>query len=96
MPLDFLEAFPDLPITVTLNTTLDIRTNPTKDSTLTGPKLPKGGTASVVEYYPSASDVWGRLSSGGWIPLLAHQKGLPRYPTSWIMETQPPIPPYIP
>ena len=96
MPLDFLEAFPELPMTVTLNTALEIRINPTNDSALTGPKLSKGGTASVVEYYPSASDVWGRLSSGGWIPLLAHQKGLPRYPTSWIMETQPPIPPYIP
>jgi hypothetical protein len=94
MPLEFLEAFPQLPMTVTADVALEIRTAPSKNSDLTGSKISKGGVANVVEYYPSASDVWGRLSSGGWIPLLAHQKGLPRYPTSWEMETQPPIPPY--
>lgn len=94
MPLEFLEAFPELPMTVTADVTLEIRTEPSKDSALTERKIAKGGIASIIEYYPSASDVWGRLSSGGWIPLLAHQKGLPKYPTSWEMETNPPIPPY--
>jgi len=90
MPLEFLEPFPQLPMAVTAKTAIEIRTEPSEDSSLTGLKVSKGQTTSVVDYYPSASDVWGRLSSGGWIALLIHQ----RYPTSWVMETQPPIPPY--
>jgi hypothetical protein len=96
MPLEYLEPFPELPVAITAKTKVEIRANPSKDSAITGAPLLEGGAASIVEYYPSASDVWGRLSSGGWIILLAHQKGYPRFPTSWKMETQPPTPPYVP
>ncbi len=90
MPLEVLEPFPQLPMTVTAKTTLAIRIKPARDSALNGYKIPEGETARVVEYYPSASDVWGRLADGGWIALLTHEKGALQYPTSWEMATQPP------
>lgn len=90
MPLEYLEGFPQLPMTVTANTTQAIRNLPAIDSLKTGFEVAKDRSVSVVEYHASGSDVWGRLAGGGWIPLLAHQKGLPLYPTSWSMVTQPP------
>jgi len=93
MPLEVLEPFPQLPMTVTAKTTLDIRTKPARSSSLNGRKVPEGETTRVVEYYLSASDVWGRLADGGWISLLIYEKGAPQYPTSWEMETRPPPPP---
>jgi len=93
MPLENLEPFPDLPMTVTAKTTQAVRRKPATDSSLTGVEILAGEKARVVEYYPSASDVWGRLSGGGWIALLIHEKGVLQYPTSWEMETMPPLPP---
>ena len=90
IPLEYLEPFPHLPMTVKANTTQKIKVNPSKDSTSTGMELAEGDSAQVVKYYPSGSDVWGRLSGGGWIGLLIHEKGLVKYPTSWQMETLPP------
>ena len=90
IPLEYLEPFPHLPMTVIANTTQKIKANPSKDSTATGMELAEGASAQVVKYYPSGSDVWGRLSGGGWIGLLIHEKGLVKYPTSWQMETLPP------
>lgn len=92
IPMEFLEAFPPLPMTVTGNTTQTVRTQPSIDGPLTGIKISEGKSVSVIDYYPSGSNVWGRLSSGGWIGLLIHEKGIPQYPTSWRMATQPPPP----
>jgi hypothetical protein len=92
VPMEFLEAFPSLPMAVTGVAKQTIKQKPEALSVSTGFTLGVGASAQIVEYYPSGSDVWGRLSSGGWIALLAHQKGLPKYPTSWTMETQPPLP----
>jgi hypothetical protein len=92
MPLEWLEPFPQLPLVVTANTTQEIKVNPAKDSPSTGSELTEGTSARVVKYYPSASDVWGRLANGGWIALLTHEKGFVKYPTSWQMETLPPPP----
>jgi len=92
--MGFLEPFPILPMTVTGITTQTARSKPSKDSSLTNFRLSEGKSASVVEYYPSGSDVWGRLAGGGWIALLTHEKGVLQYPTSWSMETRPPLPPY--
>ena len=90
IPMDHLESFPILPMVVTANKTQAIRGNPAIDSELTGGQFTEGASANVMEYYPSGSDVWGRLAGGGWVGLLIHEKGLIKYPTSWSMETLPP------
>ena len=63
------------------------------DSSQIGTPIADGDTITVVDYYPSASNVWGRLAGGGWIALLLHEEGPSVYLTSWKMETKPPIPP---
>jgi hypothetical protein len=93
IPLEFLEPFPRLPMTVTANTTQAIKSSPGADSPSTGSDFSEGDSKSVIDYYPSGSNVWGRLSTGGWIALLNHENGVPQYPTSWTMETRPPLPP---
>jgi hypothetical protein len=90
IPMEYLEPFPSLPVDVTANETQAIRENPLTDSPLNRTELVEGKTVTVVEYFPSASDVWGQLSGGGWIKLL---RGPSQYLTSWHMETQPPLPP---
>jgi hypothetical protein len=90
MPLESLEPFPVLPMVVTATVAQSIKTKPDTKGGQTGHQFSKGESLSVVEYYPTGSDVWGRVSGGGWIALLIHEKGLPVYPTSWSMATQPP------
>lgn len=81
-----LEKFPNLPMTVTANTTVYVQKTPDPTNDPTERQLEAGETARIVEYYPSASNVWGRILGGGWIALLWHTE----YPTSWKMETAPP------
>lgn len=81
-----LEKFPDLPMVVTANTTLYIQRTPGPGNEPTDRQVEAGETAQVIEYYPSASNVWGRLQGGGWITLLWRTQ----YPTSWQMEAVPP------
>lgn len=92
-----LEAFPILPMTVTANTTVYVQTTPGPRNDPTERQLESGETARIVEYYPSASNVWGRISGGGWIPLLWYNGNvITSYPTSWRMETVPPPPHPLP
>ena len=84
--LERLEAFPTLPMEVTSKTTQKIRKEPKSDSPSIGREFTAGEKATVMEYYPSASNVWGKLRDGGWIALLLHGQ----YPTSWGMTTLPP------
>ena len=93
MPMEYLEPFPRLPMVVTASTAQTIRKKPSADSPGIGMKLAEGATVNVIDYFPSASDVWGRVAGGGWIALLLHEKGPEQYLTSWHMETRPPIPP---
>ena len=93
MPMAWLEPFPFLPMEVTANTAQPIRATPSLDSPVTSNELTEGETATLVDYYPTASDVWGKLANGGWIALLLHEQGPSVYLTSWKMETKPPIPP---
>ena len=93
IPMEYLEAFPTLPKVVTANKTQEIRTKPEIDSPLTGENFAEGASANIVEYYPSGSNVWGRIAGGGWIGLLLYEKGAPQYLTSWGMVTLPPPPP---
>lgn len=84
--MERLEAFPTLPMEVFANSTQDIRKNPEIDSPLNGRKFKEGESARIMEYYPSGSNVWGKLQQGGWIALLLNSK----YHTSWSMATLPP------
>ena len=89
IPLERLEAFPNLPMEVTAKTTQKIRKEPATDSRSIGREFKEGETGTIMEYYPSASNVWGKLRDGGWIALLLNSG----YPTSWSMQTSPPPPP---
>lgn len=88
-----LEKFPDLPMVVTANVDVYIQAEPGPDNEPTESQLSAGQSGAVVEYYPSGSNVWGRLQSGGWIALLWYTGGGPHYFTSWEMKTLPPPPP---
>jgi hypothetical protein len=82
-----LEPFPILPMDVTANTDLYIQPTPGPTIEQTRFQISAGESATVIEYYPTGSNVWGRVR-GGWIPLLLY----PRYLTSWTMETISPPP----
>lgn len=92
IPMDRIEAFPILPMLVTANVDQDIRMEPETDSEKTGEQFLKGEERTIVEYYPSGSQVWGRLYAGRWIALFMYQNTGPTYFTTWTMETLPPIP----
>lgn len=84
--MERLEPFPTLPMVVTAKTTQKIRESPGLDGEETGSEFSEGESGRIVEYHPAGSNVWGRLSGGGWIALLLHWK----YPTDWSMATLPP------
>jgi len=86
--MERLEPFPILPMVVTANTDLYIQPQPGPEIEETKFQLLAGESETLVAYYPSGSNIWGRLSRGGWIPLLFY----PKYTTSWTMETIPPPP----
>lgn len=88
IPMEYLEPFPILPMTVTAKTAQPIRKTPSVNGEETGYEFSEGETGQVVEYFPSASNVWGRLRGGGWIALILNWK----YLTDWSMETLPPPP----
>jgi len=89
-----LEKFPELPVKITANTTVYIHARPGSNNNPTLLRLFKGQSATVVEYRPYGSHVWGKLRSGGWIALLWYPEVHdPQYPTTWKMETLPPPPP---
>lgn len=93
IPMEFLEHFPFLPLEVEAKIDQPIRRSPARDGTLTTLEFTEGETATLVDYLPSGSDVWGKLSNGGWIVLFMYEKTGPTYFTSWVMETVPPLPP---
>ncbi len=84
--MDRLEPFPILPMEVTANKDVYIQTTPGPAIEETKFKVSEGESTTVVVFYPSGSDVWGRLPNGGWIPLLFRGK----YFTTWSMATVPP------
>jgi hypothetical protein len=84
--MERIEPFPTLPMVVTANKDLYIQPEPGPKVEETNRQLLAGETATIVQYYPSASNVWGRLPNGGWIPILLY----PQYTTSWKMETMSP------
>ncbi|MCW5876794.1 MAG: hypothetical protein KIS85_07920 [Anaerolineales bacterium] len=85
-----VEFFPPLPFCATARQDVLVLSSPGGLAKRVG-ILPAGGSASIREYLPQASDVWGRLDEG-WVRLLyLDPAGYPVYPTSWQMETRPPI-----
>ncbi|HLO15669.1 MAG TPA: hypothetical protein VK206_12615, partial [Anaerolineales bacterium] len=88
IPMDRLERFPTLPMMITANTDLYIQATPGPNIEKSKFQLLTGKSTRLIAYYPSGSNVWGQVQSGGWIPLLIY----PRYLTSWQMETVPPPP----
>lgn len=86
--MDRLEPFPILPMVVTAKTDQPIRKTPAANGEETGQEFSVGETARIVEYFPSGSNVWGRVTGGGWIALVLNWK----YPTDWSMATLPPPP----
>jgi hypothetical protein len=91
--MDRLEPFPVLPMTVSAVETQDVRIEPKVESELTNTKLEAGKTATIIQYSPSGSVVWGQLQSGGWVLLFSFTEEGPTYFTTWSMATLPPNPP---
>jgi hypothetical protein len=90
--MERLEPFPILPMQVTALIDQDVRKEPRLDSALTNFDLDQGKSATIVQYQPSGSDVWGRLQNGNWIALFLYTRDGPTYYTTWSMETLPPPP----
>jgi hypothetical protein len=84
--MDRLESFPILPMEITANTDLYVQPEPGPKIEETQLQFFEGKSTTLLAYYPSGSDVWGRIQYGGWIPLI--YRG--RYYTSWSMATVPP------
>ncbi|MEX1248299.1 MAG: hypothetical protein WEA61_07425 [Anaerolineales bacterium] len=82
-----IEWFPLLPFCGIAEGSLNIHSAP--GGAITG-SLGSGQPFTVEEYLPQGSNVWGRID-GGWILLEYQSDGLPIYPTTWEMETRPPI-----
>jgi len=93
IPIDRLEPFPTLPMEVVSGEIQPGYSKPAFDAPKSGFSIRVGEIVTIVDYRPSASDVWGRLSSGSWINLFTYKKGVPHYSTTWSMATLPPLPP---
>ena len=89
--LERVEPFPALPMMVSALTSQEIKTKPEVDAPSNGNEFTEGTSERIIEYYPSGSSVWARLSRGGWIILFQYKNGA-SYPTTWRMETLPPPP----
>lgn len=88
VPMERLEAFPALPMEITVNEELYIQSTPGPTIEQTRFRLSAGDSVRLIDYQPTGSNVWGRVQGGGWIPLLLY----PKYFTSWQMGTLPPPP----
>lgn len=84
-----VELFPALPYCAVVEGTLNVHAVPAIFARTTG-KVEAGQGVTIREYLPQGSDVWGRID-GGWILLEYLNDGVPIYPTTWEMETRPPI-----
>lgn len=90
--MDRLEPFPILPMQVTGLVDQVVRKEPSLEGDPTNFDLTEGETATIVQYRPSGSSVWGMLQNGYWIALFLYTKDGPTYYTTWSMETLPPPP----
>ena len=94
IPMELLEPFPFLPMQVTGVVDQPFYQEPSRESKPTGSEFSKDEIGNLVEYFPSGSEVWGKLSNTtGWILLFRYLNTGPTYFTTWEMETVPPFPP---
>jgi hypothetical protein len=96
VPVERLEFFPALPVTVTINPWaspwVNIREAPDTSSEVVAGLFP-GRSATIYEYAPRGENVWGRTDQG-WIALCWYPVArYIRYYTSWKLQTIPPVPP---
>lgn len=84
-----VELFPALPYCAVVEGALNVHTAPAIFASVTG-SVSAGQPVTIREYLPQGSNVWGRIDQG-WILLEYLNDGLPVYPTTWEMETRPPI-----
>lgn len=95
VPMTRVELFPKLPMQVSIGQSLNrlqAHELPNEYSTVLE-KLNPAKTLEIYEYAPRGTHVWGR-SNKGWVTLLWYpSKNALRYPTSWKMNTIPPVPP---
>lgn len=84
-----VEMFPALPYCATIEGDMAAHEFPSIFSAPTG-TFGSGEQVTIEEYLPQGSDVWGRTPQG-WILLEYQNDGQPVYPTSWEMETRPPM-----
>jgi len=88
--LERLEFFPQLPLCATVIDSVSV-VNTIEGFAKEVAALEEGQTIVIYEYLPQGSNVWGR-SDQGWILLeYLNSAGRPVFPTSWTMDTRPPI-----
>ena len=88
--LNRLELFPDLPLCATARGEMPVYNTVASFAKQIG-TLSAGQVVVVRNYLAQASDVWGQTDQG-WILLeYLNSAGRPVYPTTWDMETRPPI-----
>jgi hypothetical protein len=89
-----IEFFPKLPQIVLLNQTLTVRVSPDIYAESVG-YIQTGHTATITQYYPCPTGVWGRVVDG-WIAIqYLPYKGYSaaKYFTNWRLESIPPLRP---
>ncbi len=84
-----VELFPPLPFCAEVEGALNTHSEPAIFASVTG-SVGSGQQVTILEYMPQGSNVWGRID-GGWILLEYLRDGVPVYPTTWEMQTRPPI-----
>jgi hypothetical protein len=85
-----VELFPPVPFCGVVEGTLNVHTAPSIFASVTG-RVTDGDAITIREYLPQGSDVWGRIDEGWILIEYLSRVGLPVYPTSWEMETRPPL-----
>ncbi len=83
-----IEMFPAVPFCAQVRSNLSVRAS--AGGGYRYGVITAGHEVFVYEYALIGSDVWGRTQDG-WVPLVFQIDGQPIYPTSWRMETRPPI-----
>lgn len=84
-----VEIFPELPFRAKLNTDLQVYEFPDVRSKKIE-EFNNNSNVTVIEYYPRAGNVWGRVTTG-WLLLQYQINGHPEFNSNWIMETRPPL-----
>jgi len=83
-----VEMFPNTPYCAVTNSSRAVLTEPRTGAQVA--TIAAGQPITIREYLPQGSNVWGRIDRG-WILIEYLSDGMPVYPTSWTMQTRPPI-----